>query len=230
MKADISRKQFLKICALLAITPPSHLFADSVGKAPAKTACPYPATVLVLREAYSQEMAAHLHYIAYSRKALAEHYPNIAYLFSAFSVSEKIHADNYATILCDLGSGTDGRKPELEICSTKKNLQTASRKELNKIDKVYPAFVKRLESESYEKAVACCLYSWKSHRQHERELKRIDKYVGMFFSHVAKKLEGLDCVYYVCGVCGSTLTGPPGAACEICNHPARNYRKISRPV
>jgi len=35
------------------------------------------------------------HCVGYSRIAVEEKYPNIANLFSAFAVSEKIHAANY---------------------------------------------------------------------------------------------------------------------------------------
>jgi len=39
------------------------------------------------------------HYIDYSRIAVKEKYPNIAYLFSALADSEKIHAENYKRML-----------------------------------------------------------------------------------------------------------------------------------
>jgi len=40
-------------------------------------------------------------------------YPNVVYLFRAFAVSEKIHAENYKRILISLSAGLE--EPELEI-------------------------------------------------------------------------------------------------------------------
>jgi len=49
--------------------------------------------------AYDSEKVASKHYVGYFRIAIKEKYPNTAYLFSAFAVSEKIHATNYKIFL-----------------------------------------------------------------------------------------------------------------------------------
>jgi len=226
----IDRKQFFKICLMLAISRSSPLFAGShKDKSPQKTNR-FPITVSVLKTGYMVELLAHLHYIGYARKALSENYSNIAYLFTSFSVSERIHADNYKKLLTQLGSSIKPLKKDILIFKTQKNLRTAAGKELAKIRETYPNLIKRLNTESHEQAVVYCMYSWKSHRQHEKQIKKIQKYAGLFFESVAKKIEGWEHDYYVCNNCGSTISDPPATPCEICNLPASRYKKIERPT
>ena len=52
----------------------------------------------------------------------------------------------------------------------------------------------------------------------------------MFFKPLAKKIEGMNPTYHVCGICGSTLDEEPFLACPICNHPVSHYRKIAVPA
>jgi len=176
------------------------------------------------------EMIAHQHYNRYSRKAVDERYPNIAYLFSTLAVSEKIHADNYKRILTSLDSGFEKPECEILISNTKANLEKAAEKELIKIKETYPDFFAKLKKESYDEAVINCMYSWKSHQQHEEKIKEILKYCNMFFGSVARKIEGLKLDFHVCEICGSTVDETPKAPCNICNYPVSYYQKIKRPT
>jgi len=38
---------------------------------------------------------------------------------------------------------------------------------------LYPVFIKELEDEACEEAIICCVYSWKSHQQHEKKVQQI---------------------------------------------------------
>lgn len=226
---EISRRHFLYFSALspFIFQIPPILAAQDKGK---KSAVIYPLTTAVLQEAFRTEMTAYKHYLGYTSKALSEKYPNIAYLFSSFSYSEKVHADNYKRILAALG---DQAKPvliEIEVGNTKSNLQKAAQNELRKIKTTYPDFIEELEIESWEDAIVNCMYAWKSHEQHEKKVKEIRKYSGMFFSSVSRKIEGMNLDFHVCKVCGSTIDTVPLLPCVICNKSKLNYQKIERPV
>ena len=132
-------------------------------------------------------MIAYKNYIGYTSKALSEKYPNIAYLFYSLSYSEKIHADNYKRILATLGYETKPIQIEIEVRGTKLNLQNAAQNELKKIETTYPDFIQDLETESCEEAIVSCMYSWKSHQQHEEKVNEIRKYSGWFFSSVSRQ-------------------------------------------
>ena len=190
----------------------------------------WPITIAVLKAAYLSEMIASTHYRAYCRKASEEKYPNIAYLFSAFEVSEKIHADNYRRMLGLLR--TEPEEPEIGvlILETQANLRKAAENELIKIKKTYPDLLSKLRKESHDQAVINCMYSWKSHRQHEKKISEIQKYSKLFFGSLAKKIEGMKLDFHVCEICGSTVDESPIAPCDICNYPVSHYQKVKRPT
>ena len=202
--------------------------SEKMGK-PAD-ASDYPVTVTILKDAYAQEKLAAERYVLFSRKAVEEKYPNIAYLFTAMASSEYIHARNYKRILLSLKASVE--KPEFGIkpSDTKSNLIRAADGELTKIESTYPNFLSELRPESQEQAIAACTYSWKSHKQHQTQIMRIKKYSKLFFGPVAKEIEGSDFDFHVCQNCGSTVDEAPGSSCVICGQPPTSYRKIKRPV
>jgi rubrerythrin len=225
---EISRRHFLYLSTVSPFI--FQLSAIAAQNEDNKSAITYPRTKAVLQEAFKTEMIAYKNYIGYASKALREKYPNIAYLFDSFSYSEKVHADNYRRILATLGHDAKPVQIKIEVRDTKSNLQKAAQNELKKIETTYPGFISKLETESCEEAIVNCMYSWKSHQQHEEKVKEIGKYSEMFFSSVSGKIEGLNLDFYVCKVCGSTIDKVPDLPCVICNKPKSNYQKIERPV
>jgi rubrerythrin len=149
----ISRRQFIYISTSLWLSYPlDKVFASSeANQLDGKDL--FPITITVLNSAYRSEITAFEHYVRYSRKAVEEKYPNIAYLFAAFAVSEKTHADNYKRILSSLN--TVFKEPEFKtiISDTKANLINASKGEPEKIKRTYPDFLAQLKKESHAKAV-----------------------------------------------------------------------------
>ena len=224
-----SRRDILNLPILASIwLPLSRVFAAN-EKAALSEKGGFPLTVAVLKEAFVVETMATRNYVGFAHNALKEHYPNIAYTFIAFSESEKIHADNYRSILLPLGESPKEPGTQITVSDTRDNLRTAAKNELEKIDHTYPEYLKRLQAEANEPSVVNCIYSWKSHQQHEEEIKKIIRYSGLFFDQVAKKIEGGSPDYFVCNHCGSTISEPPEIACIICHYPMKYYRRIERP-
>ena len=227
---NISRRKFLAILSSLSLSSPLSAVAASAGKNNQEANRKFPITKAVLKTAYEAEKVAYENYICYSQKAVEEAYPNIAYLFTAFARSEKIHADNYKRILTAMNTRLQESKVEVIILDTKANLIKATEGELKKIQKTYPDLLAKLKTESHDQAVINCMYSWKSHQQHQRKISEIRKYSTYFFGHVAKKLEDLKLDFHVCGICGSTIDYSPETPCDICNMPATHYHKVNRPA
>jgi len=225
----ISRRQLLYFSALLFFCYPIVKLKSFAVADDKKKDKRYPLTIDILKEAYWAEMIASKHYDGYCQKALSENYPNIAYLFFALSISEKIHADNYQKLILSLGATLEKTEISVSIAATKANLNIAAIKELEKISKFYPEILKKLSSESHDQAVINCMYSWKSHQQHEEMINDIKKYSGLFFRPLAKKIESMKPNYYVCEICGSTIDEKPEKPCAICNYPMSHYKKFKRP-
>lgn len=222
-----SRREFISLSASSFLLFPLRAYAVNVEKT--YPIIDYPNTILVLTQALKTEMMAHKHYLGYVEKALAEKFTNIAYLFHAFSISEKIHADNYKRIINKLGSKINEIILCMDVRDTKSNLRKAAEKELEKIQTTYPNFLEKLEPEGCEEAIINCMYSWKSHRQHEEKIKEIQKYSGLFFGTMSKKIESLDLDFHVCEICGSTVDEEPHSPCDICNRSISHYKKVNRP-
>ena len=226
----ISRRQLLYYSVLLSLCYPIEnlkCFAKADDK---NSDCRYPLTLIILQEAYWAEIIANKNYVGYCQKALSENYENIAYLFYALSISEKIHADNYLKLIISLGSTLKAKEIPVSVADTKTNLKVAAIKELEKIKEFYPDILKKLSSESHDQAVINCMYSWKSHQQHEEIINDIKRYSGIFFRPLAKKIERMKPNYYVCEICGSTVDKKPEKPCAICNHHMSHYKKLKRPI
>ena len=226
----ISRRTFLYLVAALSFSHPLNVAVASSREKNIAKINNFPITYAVLKAAYESEKVAFEHYVGYSRIAVEEKYPNIAYLFSAFAVSEKIHAANYKRILTALGSELKEPHFEILLSDTKANLTKAAESELKKIKNTYRDFLAQLKEESHDQAVISCMYAWKSHRQHRKQIKEIQKYSKQFFGAVAKKLEGMEFDFHVCEVCGSTMNEEPKTPCDICNYPNSHYQKVNRPA
>jgi len=226
----ISRRQFLYFSALFSFCYPVANFKNFAAAEDKNNDSQYELTLNILKEAYWAEMIANKHYKGYCRKALYEDYPNIAYLFSTLSVSEKIHADNYQKLIISLCSTIEEKKIPVSISDTQTNMNVAAIKELEKINEFYPEILKDLSSEPHDQAIINCMYSWKSHKQHEEIINDLKKYSGIFFGSLAKKIESMRLKYYVCEICGSTVNEKPAIPCEICNYPRYHYKKLKRPI
>ena len=91
-------------------------------------------------------------------------------------------------------------------------------------------FLAKLKPESHDQAIAACMYSWKSHKQHQAQITEIKKYSKLFFGPVAREIEESDFDFHVCQNCGSTMDEAPVSSCVICHKPPPTYKKISRPA
>ena len=186
-------------------------------------------TISVLKNAYKNEMDAHSSYVAFSRQAFKENYPNISYLFTTFATSESIHAGLFKKTLADLGVDIDDdRGRQIDVLTTKKNLRKAAKHEMELIKIFYPDAVNEIKPEKHENAVRYCRYSWQSHMQHQSYIEDIHRWTGIFFSKVAEKIEEEEMRYLVCHFCGSTETDIPPKICPICRQSSIHYKQIER--
>ena len=189
----------------------------------------YPETAAVLQALYLDEMKAHFTYLAFARKALSEDYPNIAHLFVSLAISESIHALNFKQLLTEMKVEVKEMvKPEIEVSSTKKNLKYATQVELKEIDKRYPQFIERIKPEQYEPAIRMITYAWEAEKQHRDLIEKIRSGTGFLFGILARTIEKGPKQYFVCQICGSTLTEFPKDACPICQNPVLHYKEVEK--
>jgi rubrerythrin len=197
------------------------------GVSPVLAVGRYDKTVETLRRAAKGEMAAFRRYRTFSRKAHQEGYKGVSYLFAALAASELIHAQYYNRVLARLGAdvvphGNGGPADN----GTKKNLIAAAKAELKSINVSYPSYLKAVQVEGHPEAMNAVKYAWASHKQHIELINKIRKYAPALFEIVARRIDKVTDILYVCEICGSTTAKVPARVCPVCGQPAHHYRKI----
>lgn len=187
----------------------------------------YPKSIEALKNGFASETAAHRRYVEFGRHANSEGYRGLAYLYTALATSELIHAQTYTRVLAELGEPIP--RPEIAAIpagSVKENLIYAAEREIDSIEDIYPRFLQSVEGEGHAGVISAIQYSWSSHKQHLEIIEKIRRWSPSFFESVARKIEEKTDRYYVCQVCGSTVTEIPVGGCPICAESAANYRSI----
>ncbi len=159
-----------------------------------------------LMEAFGGESMANRRYTFFAEKADKEGYPQVARLFRAVAAAETVHARNHLNALDAIGT-------------TKDNLLAASMGERQEFTFMYPPFIEKAELERNERA--------------ERTFQWANKVEKGHHAHFEKALAALkagkppqDATYYVCQVCGHTVTGQPPAKCPVCGAPTKSFEKV----
>jgi rubrerythrin len=187
----------------------------------------YQNTINALQTRYADEINAHREYGLYAQKAQEEGYPHVAHLFRSLAASEAIHAKNFKRTLKELGQEIiPPLITDIEISMTKEHLKHATTVEAEEIDREYPVILERILSENHQAAIENITFAWESEKQHRDLIVKIQEAISNWFRLVISRIEGRSAHYYVCQVCGSTLTEVPQNHCPICNHPAENYLEV----
>ena len=159
-----------------------------------------------LKTAFAGESQANRKYIAFSRKAEQDGFPQVAKLFIAASEAETVHALNHLRVLKEVGSTSD-------------NLKAAKSGEAYEHTTMYPDFIKEAESENRNDAKRTFDYANKVEKVHaglyQEALEAVES---------GKDLEIAD--YSVCQTCGYTVKGEAPDVCPICGSVKERFKKV----
>jgi rubrerythrin len=187
----------------------------------------YANSISALKQGVAAERGAYRRYVEFGRYAKRDGYKGLAYLYTALATSELIHAQNYTRVLATLGELVgDVETATVPVGTAKENLIYAAERELNSIEKTYPDLLKAVEAEGHTDSIAVVQYSWASHKQHLDIIEKIRRWSPNFFESVAKKIDEGTNRYFVCQICGSTVTEIPEDVCPVCKEPPSKYRLI----
>ncbi|MHA1291232.1 MAG: rubrerythrin family protein [Promethearchaeota archaeon] len=159
-----------------------------------------------LKAAFAGESQANRKYLAFSKKAEEEGFPQIAKLFRAAAEAETIHAHNHLRVLGG-------------VKSTKDNLKSAIEGEYYEFTKMYPQYIEKAKSEGNKDAEKT--FSWANdvekihHKLYKKALEVINS------GNDLKKTD-----IYVCPFCGYTHEGDPPEKCPVCGASKSKFRKI----
>lgn len=175
-----------------------------------------------LKTAIQGETLAAAKYIAYAAKALQEGYPEIALLFEAVSLAERIHAANHTKALVRMGGEPLDMKLEITVGNTAENLMDAISGETYEVMDMYPAMIDEATQSGDKDALRSFTWAWESEKSHARmfttALHQLDAQTELQLPHQ----------YWVCPLCGYTVDSLEDiTACPVCGMPVSRFRDIS---
>jgi len=165
------------------------------------------ATIENAKEAFAGESQANRKYLAFSEKATAEGFNNIATLYKAASEAEAIHAKKLLKVL-------------VAIESTQKNLETSIAGETHEFTHMYPEFVKLAEVEGKSDAVLAFTHAMKAEQVHATLYKKALDAVKSGKDMGREKI-------FLCPVCGNIEIGKVPDKCPICGVFGKQFREIT---
>jgi rubrerythrin len=196
-----------------------YALALATALLPASAASGTPAqTIKNLNAAFQGESNASNRYAAFARKADEEGFPQVAKLFRAASASEAIHRDTHKEALVKLGGKIDSFKlDEVAPGTTAENLKAAIKGESYERDTMYPEFLAAAKSENAKEAVRAFQFAAATEKVHA-------KLYGQALEQLGKNAPQ---DYFVCQVCGMTLTELPAKNCPVCHNSRDGFKQIN---
>lgn len=198
---------------------------ETGGKAEANTAVNVEdaktKTIADMQAAFKGESNATARYAAFSKKAVEEGHKEIAMLFKAASLSEKIHAGNHKAVLEEMGITVEPVVLDITVKSTKENLEAAIKGESYEVAEMYPAFIKDANAADNQLALISLNYAYKTEKKHKAFY---EKALAAFNSNTDKTLPT---TYYICPTCGNTYETSAPKRCGISMTSGEKFVKIN---
>ena len=178
-------------------------------------------TVQNLRTAFTGETTASAKYADYAKKAQEEGYTEIALLFKAASMSEKIHAANHKSVLEELGEKAPEVSPKFTVKTTKENLEDAIAGESYEITTMYPEFLSVAGQAGSQLALISLNYAYKTEQKHK------PLYEKALAALQGNQVNTLPTQYFVCPTCGNTYDGTAPKRCGISMTGGERFVKVN---
>ncbi len=146
--------------------------------------------------AFAGESQANRRYLAFAKKADEEGLSGVARLFRAAAAAETIHAHAHLAVLGGVGATAD-------------NLKVAIAGEHEEFTEMYPQFIEDAKADGNAQAERSCSLA-----------NQVEEIHHGLFTEALAKLDAdesiADEAWYVCGICGNTISGEAPESCPIC--------------
>jgi rubrerythrin len=174
-------------------------------------------TIKNLNTAFQGESNATNRYAIFAKKAEDEGFAQVAKLFRAASASEAIHRDTHKEAILKLG-GTVAtfQLDPVTPGATANNLRAAIKGETHERDTMYPEFLALAKVDDAQPAIRTLQFALAAEKEHAKLYQQALDTLG----------KNAPADYYVCQVCGMTLTELPAKKCPSCRKSRDEYKKI----
>ena len=175
-------------------------------------------TLKNLNTAFQGESNAANRYATFAKKADEEGFAQVAKLFRAASAAEAIHRDTHKEAILKLG-GTVAtfQLDPVTPGATADNLRAAIKGETHERDTMYPEFLALAKADDAEAAIRTLQFALAAEKEHAKLYQQALDTIG----------KNAPADYYVCQVCGMTLTELPAKKCPSCRKSRDEYKKIA---
>jgi rubrerythrin len=171
-----------------------------------------------LMVAYTGESNASVRHTRFATRAEADGYLKVAQLFRATSAAEKVHAEAHAAVIKKMGGTAQATIDSVKVGTTRENLEASLKGETYEKTTMYPKFLEKARSDANKDAMRSINYAKATEEEHAK-----------FYQAALDKLASYKEAgpgWYVCQVCGFTVTKVDFAKCPICFNPKEKYKLI----
>lgn len=172
-----------------------------------------------LRGAFAGESQAHIRYKMFAERAEKSGFPNVARLFNAVSLAEKIHAGNHFRNILSKGGFQTVSAAVFGTRNTSEDLQAGIDGETFEINEMYPAY--KAVAQFQTEMAAETTFTW------ALEAEKI--HVGLYRKAKQEVDQGKDASLgpiQICSTCGYTVEGDAPDECPICGAKKDKFRSF----
>ena len=175
-------------------------------------------TLKNLNTAFQGESNAANRYGKFAEKAAAEGNAQVAKLFRAAAASEAIHRDTHKAAIAGLGGTANTFELDaVEPATTADNLRASIKGETYERDTMYPEFLTLAKADDAPAAIRTIEFALAAEKEHAKLYQEALDNLG----------KNAKADYYVCSVCGMTVTELPAKKCRSCRQSRDKYKMIS---
>lgn len=173
------------------------------------------ATLANLLASFEGESNVQARYTAFASKADEEGWHGIASLFRAAARAEKVHIDNHARVIKQLGGEARCKIEPVDVQSTLHNLKVALAGEQHEIDSMYPGFLTEALAANVNSAIRAFTGAIEAEKTHARLYRAA---IEMVEDDIPDSWAETAHDFYVCVICGYTSETPEEEVhCPVCN-------------
>ena len=175
-------------------------------------------TLKNLNTAFQGESNAANRYVKFAEKADTEGHAQVAKLFRAAAAAEAIHRDTHKAAITGLGGTPNTFKLDaVEPGATADNLRAAIKGETYERDTMYPEFLTVAKTDDAAAAIRTIEFALAAEKEHAKLYQEALDNLG----------KNAKADYFVCQVCGMTVTEMPAKKCRSCRQSRDKYKMIS---
>jgi rubrerythrin len=162
-----------------------------------------------LRSAFAGESQAHIRYKIFAERAEKSGWPNVARLFTAISLAERIHAGSHFRNILNKGGAQTVSAAVFGTRNTSEDLQAGIDGETFEINEMYPAYKAVAQFQGEKAAEISFTWALETEKIHASMYKKAKEAVDRGQDVALGPIQ-------ICSTCGYTVEGDAPDKCPLC--------------